>query len=407
MRHEPLDSVYGVLWIEQQELPMRSAVLHVSVAGELESEAAADERAAWSIGYDLTTRRVEFDGDPRHLLLRVESARSRRTWETPTAGLWASRRWRSGDRLTVEPGLRIDGGPAIAGAGRLRAMPRLQARFAVDSQTMLSAGVGRSYQYTQAIGRVENGLQALMYPAPLWLGADDSTPPLRTDVATLGLERWLGATWLVAANAYGRRSAGYLLPDPTPGPIRDRGAVVVGRERATGLELSARKLGGRVTGAAAYSYGIARTSTEGFDFPSNQDRRHALDLSLLVRLRPSLQFSSAFTAASGAPYTRMQSTRGPSEPYAYFDETAADSMVAGLPNGVRKPAFASLDLALDWSFSVYGVRAATFVQLRNVLMRDNPGVYFASRLCEGCKDLFLINRSTNVPLPVIGLRARF
>jgi hypothetical protein len=407
LTHPPFDPNMGSAPIRQRELPMRSSVVQASLSGEFESEVRPGELTAWTFGYDLTARQVDFDGDTRHALLRIESSRSARAWETPTASVWGTRRWGIGDRLVVEPGLRIDAGPAPANAGPLRAMPRLQARFALDSQTMLSAGVGRSYQYTQAIGRLETGIEALVYPTPLWVASDRSTPALRTDVATLGLERWLAGTWLVAANAYSRRSAGYLLPDPTPGLLGDRATFVEGKERATGVELSARKLAGPLTGSASYSYGIARTAARGFTYPSSQDRRHSVDVAVLARLRPSLQFSTAFTYATGAPFTRMRSIQRTPQDFYYVDLVLADSLLAGPPNAARKPSFASLDVALDWSFSVYGVRAATFIQFRNALMHDNPGIYYGSSRCSECKDVFLSNRSSNFLLPAIGLRARF
>ena len=403
--HEPFDPdrFRGVNYRNaSNEIPMRSSVLHASWSGEFESGAAEDE-SAWSFGYDLAARRVDFDGDMRYVLMQSATTRVRRTWRTPTASLWGARRLQVGGRLTIEPGMRLDAGPSVSSAGSVRPMPRLQTRFALDSQTMLSVSAGRSYQYTQAISRIENRIDALLYPAPLWLGADQSTPALRTDIATLGAERWISGTWLVAANAYGRRSAGYLLPDPTPGLLGNRRTIIDGKEHATGIELSARRLGGRVTGSASYSYGVARTVAEGFRFPSSYDRRHSLDLALLARLRPSLQLSAAYTYTSGAPFTRLQSTQQD------FSEGLiwADSLLAGPPNGARKPYFGSLDVALDWSFSVYGLRAATFVQFRNALMRENPGVYYGTPNCNQCKDQFLTSRTRNVLLPVIGLRASF
>jgi hypothetical protein len=210
----------------------------------------------------------------------------------------------------------------------------------------------------------------------------------------------------VAANAYDRRSSGYIVPDPTPVLLADRGTVLEGKERASGIELSARRLSGSVTGSASYSYGVARTTAAGFSFASSQERRHSVDLTLLARLRPSLQFSAAYTYAAGAPFTRLRSLQEGYEDYR-SPPLLADSLLAGPPNGARKPAFASLDVGLDWSFSVYGVRAATFVQFRNALMRSNPGIYSGDFTCVDCKDVFLSNRSSNVLLPLIGVRARF
>jgi hypothetical protein len=79
------------------------------------------------------------------------------------------------------------------------------------------------------------------------------------------------------------------------------------------------------------------------------------------------------------------------------------------PNAFRAPAYASLDLLLDWSFVVGSMRWSTFVQLRNALGRDNASVYSGYRDCGGqtfCEggDRF----DPGLPrVPVIGFRATF
>jgi hypothetical protein len=387
-----------------REVPLRSSVLYGSLTGEFELASTGTNPPPWTLGYELTTRHTEFEGDARFTLLRLESASSRLTQSSATASLWGVWRWSPGARLRVEPGLRVDVGRAPANAGAVRAMPRVQARFALDSQTALSAGIGRSIQYTQSVGRLERSLQAITFPTPLWLAADDSTPALYSDIATIGVERWLGASWLAAANAYHRWSTGFLVRDPKPGRLVDRGLVVEGQERASGVELSARKLAGRVTGSAAYAYGDARTTAAGLHFPSSQDRRHSFDMTLLARLKPSVQLSAAYTFATGAPYTRLRSTRETLPPdYSLFQEIP-DSLLAEQPNALRMPSYSSLDLAIEWSFRVGAARAATYLQVQNVLRQVNFGPYFAERACASCRDAFY---PYHIMRPAIGVRARF
>jgi hypothetical protein len=390
---------------QMREVPLRSAVLHGSLSGEFELASSGTNPPPWMLGYELTARQTEFEGDPRFTLLRIESTSSRLVQSRPTASLWGIWRWSPSARLRVEPGIRVDAGPAPANAGTLRAMPRAQARFALDSQTALSAGIGRSIQYTQSVGRLERSLQAITFPTPLWLAADDSTPALYSDIATIGIERWLGASWLAAANAYHRWSIGFLVRDPKPGRLLDRGLVVEGQERASGIELSARKLAGRVTGSAAYTYGDARTAAAGLHFPSNQDRRHSFDMTLLARLKPSVQLSAAYTYATGAPYTRLRSTRATFPENYYLFQEFPDSLLAEAPNALRMPSYSSLDLAIEWNFGIGTARASTYFQVQNVLRRVNFGPYFAERACTSCRDAFYPYH--NVMRPAIGIRARF
>ncbi|MFN2564071.1 MAG: TonB-dependent receptor domain-containing protein [Gemmatimonadaceae bacterium] len=388
-----------------REVPLRSSVLHASLSGEFEPSTAGVNPPPWTLGYELTARRVEFAGDVRYVLLRIESERSSRVQSSPTASLWGTWRWPPAGRLRIEPGLRVDVGPAPANGGVVRAMPRVQARFSLDSQTALSAGVGRSIQYTQTVGRLERAFEAITFPTALWLAADDSTPALYADVATIGVERWLGASWLAAANAYHRRSTGYLVRDPAPGRVADRGLVVDGEERASGVELSARKLAGRLTGSAAYTYGVARTTAAGLTFPSSQDRRHSFDMTLLARLKPSVQLSAAYTYATGAPYTRLRSMRAAQPPEAGGSwREMPDSLLAEEPNALRMPPYSSLDLAIEWTFGIGGAKAATYFQMQNVLRHENFGPYSGERWCTSCRDAFYQNQ---IMRPAIGIRARF
>jgi hypothetical protein len=397
---------YGVASMrEEREMPLQSSVLQASLSGELEPASTGVNPPAWTLGYELTARQVEFEGDVRYVLFRIPSVTSRREQSMPTASFWGTWRLPAGRRFRIDPGVRVDVGPAPANGGAVRVMPRVQARFTLDSQTALSAGIGRSIQYTQTVGRLERSLEGITFPTPLWLAADDSTPALYADIATVGVERWLGASWLAAANVYHRRSTGFLVRDPAPGPLIERGLVVDGVERASGLELSARKLAGRVTGSAAYTYSGARTTVSGLSFPSSQDRRHSFDMTLLARLKPSVQLSAAYTYATGAPYTRLRSMRAPAATDPYYGRVVPDSLVAEQPNALRMPPYSSLDLAIEWAFGIGAARASTYFQVQNVLRHENFGPYFGEPPCTSCRDSFHRNRL--LMHPAIGVRVRF
>jgi hypothetical protein len=285
-------------------------------------------------------------------------------------------------------------------------MPRIHARITLDSQTTLSAGVGRSMQYTQGIGRTEWDRDALLVASPLWVVADRAVPALVADIGTVGAERWVGGAWLLSANTYYRRSTGYIVRDPTPGIAFAR-QLVVGSERATGVELSARKLAGRVTGSAGYSLSVARTSAAGFAFPSSQDRRHSLDVTLLTRLTPNVHAGAAYTFASGAPYTRIRVTQE-QDSVGNWHMTPAR---AEDPNANRMRAHANLDLLLEWAFGGVRTRWTVFFQVRNALDRENPLIFLMHHECAPqapssymCGDQF--NAGVR-RIPVIGLRATF
>ena len=205
-----------------------------------------------------------------------------------------------GERVTIEGGLRLD----VGGSSRLDAVrpaPSVQARFAVSPNTWLSSGASRTHQYVQSI---DLPVVAQGQTAPgLWLTSGDDVPMMSIDNAMAGVEHWMGAGVLIAANAYARRTTGAITADPTPGALIDRPLFVGATESARGVELSARKLVGRSTGLLAYSYGKATTDANGFSFASPADRTHAFDAAWMVRLG-GVRLGGAYTFTSGAPYTR-------------------------------------------------------------------------------------------------------
>jgi hypothetical protein len=194
--------------------------------------------------------------------------------------------------------------------------------------------------------------------------------------------------------------------DPTPGIAFAR-QLVVGAERASGVELSGRKLAGRITGSAGYSLSVARTSAAGLTFPSSQDRRHSLDVTVLTRLTPSVHAGAAYTFASGAPYTRIRST-SEQDSVGNWHMTPAQ---AEEPNANRMRAHANLDLLLEWTLGAASTRWTLFFQVRNALNRENPLVFLMHYECGPeapfaymCGDQF--NAGVR-RIPVVGLRATF
>jgi hypothetical protein len=154
---------------------------------------------------------------------------------------------------------------------------------------------------------------------------------------------------------------------------------VVGTNRAGGIELSARRLAGRVTGSVSYSEGLSQVSAAGLRYPSSAERRRVLDATALLRGPGGLRLGTAFTAASGAPFTRFVLNPLACNPEL---ETCADtSFVTSeveASNANRAPAHVTLDLFGDWTRRFNSWSLSVFVQVRNVLNRRNAVTYAGS-----------------------------
>lgn len=392
----------------------RSNVRYAVLEGSVEPRAGGDAAPApWSAGAGLARHAVAYDGPPPFPLDHaLPPTPLRRDGALPLAFAWGEGRWSVSSRLAVEGGLRVEAGDAVAGGGALRWSPRVAARLRTGPRVSLSAAAGRTHQYVQA--GPELGEQS--FTQHLWLLAGDEVPVLRSDVATVGAEAWLGGSWLASVTAYERRSTGVATPDPRPGPAIGRAAWTTGTLEAEGVEVGVRRLSGRWTASGAYSWGVSTLRAEGVRFPSPASQRHTLDLAARTGVGRGVEVGAAFTAASGAALTRffggMARCIAPA-PCAWSEEP-----LAGAAGALRGESYASLDLLVDWSHDFGRWRLGAFGRLHNALDRPNQARYTRTVLptaCTGGSDPSVDRDgcprdqwSAGLPrLPVAGVRVTF
>lgn len=354
-----------------------SRVTHLTLAGVFERDGASMQDRTWRFGYRLVHQSVGYDGPvPRRPPLTQNRLSQTVGWtdDLAYAALWGERRVRLTSKVTVEPGLRIEAGPSVGNGGAVRLAPRLMARYAPTPRLSLTLGAGRSYQYSQTLAAsgliVADGIESTR----MWLAANDTIPALRSDMAQAGVEWWMSATWLAGVNGYVRRTTGMVVQDPAPG-----GVPVIPPERhyvrgdltARGIEVSLRRLAGRLTSTLSYAYGASTVDAGGFQYASDADRRHALSASAMVRAGRPWRFAATYRRASGTPHTEFVRQWDPCNPTCdYYDDAAF-----GAPNGVRSPTYSSLDVMMNWEHAFSAWTFGFFLQVSNVLNHDNPSAY--------------------------------
>lgn len=359
-------------------------IRYVTVAGEFGSLIPDETETGWRAGYEVTHQSLNYHGaPPAPYPIQTFDSRPTLNEQLTVASIWGETRWKLARQLSMQGGIRVQASGAIVGEGRIRLAPQLSARYAVTEQLNLTAGVGRSYQYLQALAPagllVGPGLPTSHY----WLLAGDSTPAIRSDVATLGAEHWLGYDWLASVNFYARHSSGIAMVDPTPGPIPGTPRVVDGTNRAWGIETSIRRIAGRFTLSVGYTLGFSDMEAAGLRFPSAADRRHALDLMSIWRMPVKLfggsfTFAQAYTFASGAPYTRLY-------PGSFDCDVEQDRCVPivpdilGEPNASRSEWHLGLDQRLDWDWQFSAWRLGFFFYQRLGLNYSNDLTYTLRR----------------------------
>jgi hypothetical protein len=350
--------------------------------------------ARWTGGYEVARQRAVTDSVPSiwqgegegrlptHMVL-VPRAR-----ELVVAAAWGEYRWTPSPRLFLSAGLRVEGGGRVAGLPALRPAPRASLRWEALPELALSAGAGRVFQYLQNVPQAVFGSR--------WLVAGADAPALRADLATAGAELWLGREWLATANVFARRTEGMVAMSR----VRDEdfsGYATPGTEnRASGTEVGVRRLAGRWTASAAYTRLRSGLRAPGEARAAEEDQRHTVDATGLLRVSRAFRVGGAFTLATGDPFPYRRACRG---------ECAAASPEVG-----RRPVFRSLDAMADWSGRAGPLELGAFVQLRNVLGTPNPGPYVEPECTGGgdtpqrCGPLLA---GGPVSLLLAGVRARF
>ncbi len=290
--------------------------------------------------------------------------------------LWGEVEGELSSRVRMEAGGRVEFGPSIRDAGQARFAPRLIVRYQAGPETRISAAAGRTWQYAQALVPAGPGHDRVALSGLIWTVAGDTIPAIRSDLVTFGVERNLGEGMVASVNAYQRIADGVRIPDPREGWLVNRPLSVSATNHAYGADVSLRKIAGRWTGSAAYSYGISELEAMGERFRAPTSREHSLDLGVMLKVVRELRVGAAFTEASGIRYTRyewvMEECDGTGEAGCRL------ATFARPPGAMEAPRYRSLDLLTDWGLSVGRWRISSYAQLRNVLGRENVGAYTTS-----------------------------
>ncbi|HEX6748194.1 MAG TPA: TonB-dependent receptor [Longimicrobium sp.] len=359
-------------------LAAESSVRHGFAEMRVEPAVSPSTVTPWAMGIGAVREEARYDGPP---IYPLDESLPPRTVDRDAAltyvYAWGERRWKPARTLSAEAGVRVEAGERVPGAGAVRIAPRAAARWQTGPELTVSAAAGRSWHTLQAGPE----LQEQAITQHLWLLAGGDVPALRSDVATVGAERWMGGGWLASVTGYARRSTGVAVRDPEPGVVIGRG-FVAGTLDARGAEISLRRLAGPWTASASYSWGRATMRARGFAFPAETDQRHTLDLAARVRVPFGVRLGAAFSAGTGGAFTRFYGGVATCRPNLGCEWTELPS--SGEPGGLRAPAFASLDLSAEWSREIGGMRIGAYAQLHNALDRDNPARYHRSIRYERC-----------------------
>jgi hypothetical protein len=266
------------------------------------------------------------------------------------------------DAVRVGP-VRVEGGLRLGWlAVRDETFAALQPRLGVSAERgpwTLRASAGRSWQPLHLLSNAGVGL-----PTDLWVPATDRVGPASAWQAAVEAERPLGRGWTGSAGAFAKTMTGLVEYRDAAGFFtssdRWEDDVTTGSGRAYGVEVAARRTGGRTDVQLAYALSRStRTFAEidgGRTFPYRYDRTHDLSLAVTRHLSARRRLTALVVGARGAAVTVPEARAG------------FGGVVYGRRNGHRFPTYARVDVSYEVDYG----RGRLALGLYNATNRLNP-----------------------------------
>ncbi len=249
--------------------------------------------------------------------------------------------------------------------------PRISLSHRLPNGLRLKAGGGRYHQYLQLI--TTEGFSG----GDFWVPLDGTVTPGQAWHFVLGANWDLSQSYRVSLESYYQRLGNLVVVDNTraAGGEETQSEDVFftgGRGYATGLELFAERLSGRLTGWIGYTLGWTRRQfpelSQGKWYPPKYDRRHDFVVSANYRTgrwsfgcNVIFATGQAFTPASARYDLRGSARTGPRERY---------FLPAGR-NSSRLLPYHRMDLSVKRGFRLFGMDMQGYLQVFNAYNRRN------------------------------------
>jgi hypothetical protein len=291
-----------------------------------------------------------------HILTSPTSSVTLRDAHIDTASYagWVTYRWTPSRHVVFSPGVRVERWNLV---DRTSASPWLLAEWQPGAATRVRGGVG--------VQRQAPGLDEALVAAQ-----NDALRAERARVTDIGIERRLTDSWRVLATAFHRDESDRLrfvdsefrLVDGTivrpTAPYVDN--VLDGTAHGFDLTLERRATSG-FTGWLSYEFSKATNTdvTTGETYASDFDQRHTLNANVSFRWSERSSLSVRYRFGSNFPLQ------------GYFEPNGEFHVLSSERNAGRLPAYSRLDVRADRAFTYRRSRLTLFVEVLNVLDREN------------------------------------
>lgn len=317
----------------------------------------------------------------------------------PSYAFYMSDKWKVADRTILQFGLRWDDQTYTELPSGSQFSPRISVLHALNQKTELRFSWGRYYQ-SQGIHelQIEDGVTSFF-------------PAQQADHIIAGISHRFGDNHLVRLELFQKEMSDLRprfenLYDPLaliPELQADRVRIAPTSAQARGVELSTSRSGQDFGWWASYSFAEVNDTVDGIEVPRSWDQRHALQAGLTWNIN-NWDLSVAGLYRTGWPTTSLalEEFIGPGGQPEFV-------AVPGPRNAGKLSHFASLDARISRKFDVGRGTITAFVEVSNLLDRNNVCCFDYDLEVDDNGDGFLdYSRDFWLPLlPAIGFLWEF
>ncbi|MBL7968475.1 MAG: TonB-dependent receptor [Prolixibacteraceae bacterium] len=279
----------------------------------------------------------------------------------------------------------------------------LEPRFSVSFIPNENTSFHTSYAVmTQPIHLLSNGNVGL--PTDIWVPSTRLIRPETSDIFSVGMKKTTPSGIKLSIEGYYKR-LNHVISFTEGDGILDvdqnwEQKITVGNGRAWGFETEARYSNAKLESWMGYTLSWNERKFDDINkgrwFPYQYDRRHKLDLGIIMQLGNKWSCSSSWTYQSGAPatYSGVDYLAYPEnsnrESFDFFTGRTVDQtriQYYDQIHGVRLPAYHRLDIGFTKEWEKYGKKKALSISVYNVYSRQNPFMIYSKTRSDGSTGL--------------------
>lgn len=310
-------------------------------------------------------------------------------------GVYLDKKITLGDKLSFTVGLRNAFYSIRNQKTYFAAEPRFSMTFISNENTSYQASFAKM---TQAIHLLSNGNVGL--PTDIWVPSTKLIRPETSDIFSVGMKKTIPSGIKLSMEAYYKR-LNHVISFTEGDGILDvdqnwEQKITVGNGRACGVETEVRYSNSKLESWIGYTLAWNDRKFDDINkgrwFPYQYDRRHKLDLGIIMKLNKDWSASATWTYQSGVPatYSGLDYSGFPNnlnnETTDFFTGKPINSdRIQYYPsiNGIRLPAYHRLDIGFTKEWERYGKKKALSLSVYNVYSRQNPFMVYAKTKADG------------------------